>query len=541
MKYLRALIRLYSLGFARTLMVAYRKQDSSLLGYLHWFWNSKTYYMKGKLRPADRLIVVLLLLAILSQIAFAGTFFVDWARNATAGGWAFGLAILVSYPVVVAHIFVILVAVKRITYCLFHPKKVGKAIVSSVLEAQVRRLRYRHRFTVVAVAGSIGKTSTKLAIAELLGQNLRVRYQAGNYNDRLTVPLVFFDQQPPGLWNIMSWVRMFGENIASIEHPYPYDVVVVELGTDSPGQMKRFKYIKPDVTVLTAITPEHMEYFHTLDAVAAEELSVFDYSKQVLLNGDGVPAKYLVGQKFAEYSITTNVGHNYYAKATSQTLQGQKLALEFPSGKLESEVAFIGDQGALISLAAAATADILGQARPIIGEALANIVPFAGRMRVLPGLEGSTIIDDTYNASPDPVMRGLDVLYAAPASQRIAILGSMNELGDFAKQAHTDVGAYCDATKLAMVITIGHEARRWLAPAAREAGCQVHSFLSPYDAGVFARKHMQKDTVVLAEGSQNGVFAEEALKPLLAHPSDAEKLVRQNKSWLKLKRKQFKV
>lgn len=541
MKFLRAAIRMYSLRFARTIVVAYRNQGSSLIGYLHWFWNSKTYYVKGRLWPYDRPAVLLLIAAMLSQIGVAVYYIADWVRLATPGGLPFAIAILVSYPLIVAHLFVGAVLLKRFLYYLVHPKKLGKAIVSGILEAQVRRLRRKHRFTVIAVAGSIGKTSTKLAIAELLGQNLRVCYQAGNYNDRLTVPLVFFEQDPPALWNVFGWMRLFGENIALLAQTYPYDVVVVELGTDGPGQMRKFAYLKPDVTILTAITPEHMAYFKTLDAVAEEETAIFTYSKQVLVNSDNVPAKYLIGQKFNEYSITTNTGHNYYAKTSHASLKGQKLEFAFPGGGFDAEVAFVGEQGSLVSLAAAATADVLGQARPIIKQALAAIEPFAGRMRVLSGIEGSTIIDDTYNASPEPVIKGLDVLYAAPASQRIAILGSMNELGDYAMAAHRQVGLYCDAKKLDMVITIGADAKRWLAPAARESGCQVHSFTSPYDAGQFVRKHMAKKTVVLGEGSQNGVFAEEALKPLLAHPSDASKLVRQSKSWLKRKQKQFKV
>ena len=336
-----------------------------------------------------------------------------------------------------------------------------------------------------------------------------------------------------------SWMRLIGETAATIEHPYLYDVVVVELGTDGPGQMKQFAYIKPDITVLTAVSPEHMEFFGTLDRVAEEELIVFDYSKRVLVNGDDIPAKYLVGRSFTEYSLLTNVAHNYYAHTAEHSLEGQLLQLEFPSGKIETTTKLIGGQGAKIALAAAATADMLGHSRLIIKQSLPEVEAFAGRMRVLPGFNTSTIIDDTYNASPAPVERGLDVLYGAPASQRIVILGSMNELGDYSRVAHREVGAYCNPHKLDMVVTIGGDARRWLAPAALEAGCQVHSFMSPYDAGEFVRKHVKVGAVILAEGSQNGVFAEEAVKVLLAHPGDSTKLVRQSEWWLRKKAKQF--
>jgi UDP-N-acetylmuramoyl-tripeptide--D-alanyl-D-alanine ligase len=539
MRLFRALINLYSLKFSRTIVVALRQHDSSLLAYLHWFWNSKTFRVAGSLRSLDKPLVVLLAAATVAQIASGVALIIDWVRFGTVGGWAFGLALLVSYPLVIAHLLPVGMLCRRTMYHIFHPKKLGKAVVALMLESQVRRLRHRHHFVVVAVAGSVGKTSTKLAIAELLGQNLRVRYQPGNYNDRVTVPLVFFNQNPPALLNIFAWMRLFGENTASIEHSYPFDIVVVELGTNAPGQMKQFAYLNPDVTVLTAITPEHMEYFGTLDAVAQEELRVFDYSKQVLVNGDDIAGKYLVGRTFQEYSLTTNVAHNYFAKTSNHSLQGQTLNLEFPSGKIEAKTSFIGEQGAKVALAAAAMADMLGHSALVIKQSLTSIQASAGRMRVLQGIKDSTIIDDTYNASPEPVERGLDVLYATKAKQRIAILGSMNELGEYSREAHREVGAYCDPNKLDMVVTIGADAKRWLAPMAQEAGCQVHSFISPYEAGDFVRKHVKSGAVILAEGSQNGVFAEEAVKKLLAHPSDSDKLVRQSKQWRYKKAKQF--
>lgn len=538
--FLRSLARLYSLSIVRSVVVALRTHDNSLGEYLDWFWHSRTFRTTGRVQPTDKPLVVLLGSVALAQIISGIYVLIDWARFGTTGGWAFGLALLVSYPVVIAHLFALGIAVRRLCYYLAHPKKLGKFVVAYFLERQVKRLRRKHHFTVVAVAGSVGKTSTKAAIAQLLGQNLRVRYQQGNYNDSTTVPLIFFGQTQPNIFNVFAWARIFGENTARIEHPYPYDVVVVELGTDGPGQMKQFAYLKPDITVLTAITPEHMVEFGTVDAVAAEELEIFRYSKRVLVNGDDVPGKHLVGRDFEEYSTRTNVAHNYYAKRSKSNLRGQNLALEFPSGTIDIHTQFVGEQGARIALAAAATADMLGMDKNVIAENMQKLDPMPGRMQILDGQKRSVIIDDSYNASPEPIMRALDVLYSSKAPQRIAVLGSMNELGRFSKPAHQAVGAYCDPQKLDMVVTIGVTARRWLAPVARAAGCQVHTFTDPQKAGEFVRKHLKEKAVVLVKGSQNGVFSEETIKPLLAHPADAEKLVRQSRYWLRVKAKQFK-
>jgi UDP-N-acetylmuramoyl-tripeptide--D-alanyl-D-alanine ligase len=419
-----------------------------------------------------------------------------------------------------------------------HPKKAARSFVCTVLEMQVRQLRARRKFKVVAVVGSVGKTSTKLAIANMLEKTMRVRYQTGNYNDRVTVPLVFFGLSEPSLYNVIAWIKVFGVTQSEIALPYQYDVVVVELGTDGPGQIEQFAYIKPDITVVTAVSEEHMEYFGTIDRVAAEELTVFDFSKQVLVNADDIPGVYLSGQEFIEYSLVSEQA-SYFAEARPQGLEGQKLDVRLPRGRVHADIQYLGKQGAKIALAAAAVADILGVKESEIAEGMTELRPFSGRMQVLEGIKGSTIIDDTYNASPLAVKAALDMLYAARTGQRIAILGDMNELGEYGNQAHEEVGSYCSPKKLDVVVTIGKESKKWLAPAARERGCTVHCFDSPYDAGAYVLGKMQKGAVVLAKGSQNGVFAEEALKALLADPTDSAKLVRQSPYWLTKKQKQF--
>lgn len=538
--FVRSIVSLYSWNLAAALVARLKDGRYSGLRLLHWFWHTRTFVAGRRLSEAERSLAVFIALLMLAQAGVGIGFLVEWARYGTAGAWEFGAALLLSYPIVWAHIVAILASITQLVYFLFHPKKAGRALVCTVLEAQVRQLRARHHFKVVAVVGSVGKTSTKLAIADLLGQNLRVRHQVGNYNDRVTVPLVFFGLTEPRLYNPFAWFRVLGHSQSEIALPYPYDVVVVELGTDAPGQLREFAYLKPDITVVTAVSPEHMEYFGSLDQVAAEELSVFSFSKRVLVNGDDIAGKYLAGVEFVEYSTTSGQAR-YYAKAQSKGLESQTLAMRLGKKELEAEVHYLGVQGAKVALAAAAVADMLDVKKADVAKGLPKLVPFAGRVQVLPGIKDSTLIDDTYNASPLAVKAALDVLYAAKTKQRIAILGSMNELGEYSKEAHREVGAYCDAKKLDVVVTIGHIAKKWLAPAAREAGCTVHSFMDPYEAGAYVSGKLQKGAVVLAKGSQNGVFAEEALKPLLLNAEDAAKLVRQSPYWLKKKQTQFPV
>lgn len=419
-------------------------------------------------------------------------------------------------------------------------KKIGRAVICGILESQVRALRRRHTFTVVAVTGSVGKTSTKAAIAKLLSSQKRVVYQEGNYNDRLTVPLVLFGQDHPGLFNMVGWARVFWSNLRQIYGRYPYDLAVLELGSDAPGQIDEFAYLSPDIAVVTAVSAEHMENFHTLAAVAKEELAVASFSKRLLINGDDVAMTFREHlQEYTSYGLNSE---NAYRATYTQgaTLEGERVTFLLPGGrKLKCQIAYLGDTGVKIVLSALAVADLLGIDVMELKKNAESLRPFPGRMQILPGKNGSLLIDDTYNSSPLAIKAALDVLYASKATRRIAILGSMNELGETSRVAHEEAGAYCDPDKLAVVATVGAQANEYLAPAAQARGCKVIAFASPYEAGKWALGELDQGTVLLAKGSQNGVFTEEALKPLLQNPDDTKRLVRQSASWLRVKKAQF--
>ena len=399
-------------------------------------------------------------------------------------------------------------------------KKIAKQVVAAVLGYQVKQLSERNKFDVIGVVGSIGKTSTKLAIAQTLSEGFRVRYQDGNYNDLVSVPLVIFDEPMPSLLNPLAWIGIFRRNQKKLKN-YPYDVVVLELGSDAPGQIGQFKkYLALEIGVITAITPEHMAFFDSLDEVAEEELAVGDFSSLVIANKDLCGEKYL--SQIPELLTYAIKGADYNLSDIGNAAKGKSEA----------------EQYSLI--AAAAVARKLGMEDKAISAGLAKLKPVPGRMQILKGVNGSVIIDDTYNASPAAVKLALDYLYSLNAPKRIAVLGNMNELGDSSRSAHEEIGAYCDPEKLDMVLTIGPEANQYLAEAAEAKGCKVQRFDSPFTAGQYLKPMVQKGEAVLIKGSQNGVFAEETVKILLTNQADSNKLVRQSDEWLEVKQKAFK-
>jgi UDP-N-acetylmuramoyl-tripeptide--D-alanyl-D-alanine ligase len=391
------------------------------------------------------------------------------------------------------------------------------------------------------VVGSVGKTTTKNAIAAVLATKFRTEASHGNLNEHISVPFgILGIKYPPFslIKKIGTWRHVFKLMRKRIKTPTDIDVIVQELATDKPGEIAHYEsYLHPDIAVVTAVAPEHMANFpNGLDDVAREELTVARYSGLTVVNRDDVDTS------FAKYAETNNItdygldGGEYRFEITGGTaLDGYNvkfIAPEFPDG-VESTVHLVGEHVLKAALAAGVVAAKLGMTAPEIAVALTQITSVPGRMRPLRGVREITIIDDTYNSNPSAAIAALRTLYLIDAPQRVAILGSMNELGPQSATYHQQVGAQCDPNFLDWVITIGEEATRYLAPVAKSNGCQVVTFANPIDAGAFANKVTEKGAVLLAKGSQNGVFAEEAIKILLHDEVKEETdLVRQDEEWM---------
>lgn len=350
-------------------------------------------------------------------------------------------------------------------------------------------------------------------------------------------------QYPESVHSISAWREVLKAMDLRIKGEKDVDVIVQELGTDKPGDIEYFgRYLNPDIAVITAVSEEHMENFASLDDVAKEELSVATFSKLTVVNDDDIEGKY------AKYADTTNIDtygtgeHAEYRLVVqpSNPLEGRMGKIVAPEwGELPINVEVVGDHMLRSVAAAACVATKLGLSSEEIAVGISKIRPVKGRMNVLRGLNESTIIDDTYNSSPLAVKSALETLYAVETHQRIAVLGSMNEMGAASQAAHEAAGALCNPLKLEWVVTIGEEAEKYLAPAAIKHGCQVRSFKSPMQAAGFVYSTLRPGGVVLVKGSQNGVFAEEAVKGLIHNQEDENQLVRQDEYWMKVKNEAF--
>lgn len=411
------------------------------------------------------------------------------------------------------------------------------------LEKYVRKYFETHPdIKLITVAGSVGKTSTKLAIATLLSQKYRVRLHEGNHNTHLSAPLAILGINFPGNpRNFWQWHKVFSAARKRIKSPSSQEpqIIIQELGTDHPGDIERFsKYLAPNIAVITSVSPEHMEFFGSIDAVAQEELGAASFAEIAILNQDDISPdffKYVRNSNVSTYSSIGGANYNFIANSFS-LIDGFGGKIQTPEyGEINVRVKVFGEHSLRPIIGAVAVSAKLGLSSQEIIGGLVSLKPIPGRMNFMRGVKESVLIDDTYNSSPAALEAAIQTLYALSAPSKIAIIGSMNELGESSAFEHQKIGEMLDGISLSWVITVGEQANRFLAPAARLRGCQVYEAKNAIDAGTFAHKIMERGSLVLLKGSQGEVYLEEATKILLLNKEDENLLVRQDEKWKKTK------
>lgn len=431
-----------------------------------------------------------------------------------------------------------------------------KYLLQSMLARLAKEVVAKYKPTVVAVTGSVGKTSTRNAIVAVLSEKFRVRTTIENYNNEFGVPLTIFGEVSPGR-SPVGWMNVLWrarQLLDKTDPAYP-NMLVLEYGVDHPGDMKALCEIaKPDVAVLTAISPVHVENFGSLEALQKEKGMLLELVKpegRSIVNEDDARVTELAGRSKAPVRT--------YGFAATADIRGEDYRLNtrtdfsFEPGELFGEGQFevvidearepvvlpdlLGMSQASAALAAIAVGLHFGLSLPNAARAVEKTEPYAGRMRPIPGIKGSLLLDDTYNAAPASMAAALKVLASfspvAPA-RRIAALGHMAELGPYNEAEHRELGKKA-ADVADLLVTVG-EISRDTRRGALEVGMpeeKTQHFNTPEEAGRWLDAQVKKGDIVLVKGSQSARM-EKVVKDLMAQPDRAsELLVRQKGKWLK--------
>jgi len=420
-------------------------------------------------------------------------------------------------------------------------KQLAKKLIIARLNKKVKRLLAHNDVIIIGVTGSVGKTSTKHAIGEVLGATRKVRYSEDSYNTDIGIPLSLFGMKVPArLWDARAWQKIFKAIDEEIDN-YKYDTVVLELADDELAMMKSvLKIVQLNIGVISGIAPVHMARMKDMKTVVHDNWQIAAHAKTIMYNADNQALR-----KKAYKTGTVGFGLKNGAvrfDKISRTKSGTlKAELCIGKNKKIIHTQMLGIQNLYSLLAAATVADKLDIPFTAICFELNLVKPVNGRMNLLPGLNNTRLIDDSYNASEESVLAALNTLEGF-VGRKIAVLGSMNELGDQAAHAHQTVGERT-AEVADLLVTIGTQSEEYTAPAAERAGLKPESikvFRTPYEAGHYLKGVVKKGDVVLVKGSQDGVYSEEATRILLAPSLDPnEVLVRQSKVWKRRKKKAF--
>jgi Alr-MurF fusion protein len=380
--------------------------------------------------------------------------------------------------------------------------------------ASVTLRRYAPR--VVAVTGSVGKSSTKRAIATLLVGQGPVFRSRRSFNSLFGLPLALGTLAP--------------------EHRF----AVLEMGVDRFGEMAQLAALfPPHVAVVTNVAPTHLRYLRDEEHIAAEKgalVAALPPDGCAVLNADDRRVRAMAartGARILWYGMGDDLPPDALRATGIETdLHGTHFMVHWHGEQRRCTLPFVGRHSAYIALAAIGAALACGVGLDEAVARCASLEPQNGRLRPLPGRDRSTILDDTYNASPRSTLAALEALRDMPARRRVAVLGDMLELGEQAPALHRALGATAGAVT-DLVVTQGDLAAE-IALGVREAHPNAPTPVVTHttqDAANAARAALGPGDVVLVKGSAGARM--EAVVAALLDPSVDPRavLVRQETSF----------
>ena len=416
----------------------------------------------------------------------------------------------------------------------------GKAYIQ--VENTVKALQalgswYRDQFTMplIGITGSVGKTTTKEMVGAALATKYNVIKTLGNMNSQIGLPLMMFHFEPS------------------------HEVAVIEMGMSEEGEMERLSAIaKPDMAIMTNIGVAHIGQLGSQENIRREKLNLINKTagnfavekafsdkntgttkgkRKLFLNGDD---KLLREIKEASESVAMTEqtkaalietdcvlfgleeDFDFYGKDVHVKDGKTHFTLVYPEGEEEIVLSVLGLHNVENALVALSVAYELGINPSVAKQGLLEYQPIAMRGQIYCH-NGMTIVDDTYNASPDSMKSSVNVLLQMePLNRRIIVLGDVLELGEVSRQCHYEVGTFIakavyQGKVVDEVVTVGTEARA-IAEGVKETeggeGIIVHSFETNEDALGYLKEKAEEKTGIIVKGSR-GMHMETIVNGLL--------------------------
>jgi len=425
--------------------------------------------------------------------------------------------------------------------------KLFKKILDKFLAHLAKKIIKKYQPRIIGITGSVGKTSTKEAIFEILKDKFNARQSIKNYNTEIGVPLTIIGANSAGK-NIFGWFKIWLQALNLIwgfNENYP-EILILEMAADHPEDIKHLIKIAPcNIAVITAVSETHLEFFKSVKAVkqekqilvshlAPESVAILNYDDDLVMDmQDKTRAKiltfgFLDGADLRAFDFSYQVDKdnkfshlNFKINYLEETLE-----VDLLNALSKSHVySFLG----AIMVGLVYKIDL-----KILINKLKNFKPPKGRMNFITGIKHTKIIDDTYNSSPRAAVSALETLAKLyTTGKKIAVLGDMLELGQFTEKAHYDLGEKVCHLGIDILVIVGERVRD-IAEGAKNAGMnseKIFSFAKTELAGKFVQDKIEKGDIILVKASQ-GMRFEKIVKEIMAEPLKAkELLVRQEQEW----------
>jgi UDP-N-acetylmuramoyl-tripeptide--D-alanyl-D-alanine ligase len=375
------------------------------------------------------------------------------------------------------------------------------------LQTLATAVRKKWGKTAIGITGSMGKTTTKEAMAHLLAIKYRVHRTKGNFNNHFGLPLGLLTLEPE------------------------YDLAVVEMGMSHPGEISALARIAlPNQAVVTNVAPVHLESFDSIAGIARakyELIEALPHGGTAVLNADDEYVSQF-GRDFKGKVVMVGLKSTACIPAdvraeNIEVLGPEGTRFDLVSREVRQPVQspLLGQHNVYNVLAAAAIALEHGITPSEIAAALPSLQPPDKRGQVVQ-LGNITVLYDCYNSSPKALMAAVDTLAAMPARRRIVVAGEMLELGATGEQLHRECGRYIARNAAGNAAGSGAGSKidfllgvrglaKLMVEAARGAGMKAEFVATPEEAGEWLARETREGDVVLLKASR-GVKLEKALE-----------------------------
>lgn len=431
-------------------------------------------------------------------------------------------------------------------------KTTFKKIISNILRIESQLVLWKYKPRIVAITGSVGKTSTKDAVYAVLSTIAYVRKSEKSYNSEIGLPLTILGV--PNGWNDpVIWFKNILKGLWLFVWPHNYPAwLVLEVGVGKPGDMQKTAlWLQTDVVIITAIspTPVHIEFFKSRDHLVQEKsgliktlkkdgLLVLNYDDETVLNMKKDAKKRFITYGFKSGADVFGSNENISYSKKDKLEEPNGIIFRVDAGGNSLPVVIDGAFGKNhIYAALGALAFSHGEKLNMLtaAQGLKNYDMPPGRMRLLQGMNETLIIDDTYNSSPFACEVAITTIAEVKnAGRKIVVLGDMLELGKHTEEAHIEIGKLIKKNKIDFLVTVGPRAKSIKIGAVAEGMNEknIFEFDDAISTGKFLQTFIKKGDMILVKGSQ-GVRMERTVEAILFDKNKKnELLVRQDKEWV---------